>query len=353
MFPDGDYTAIHLHDTVPRIIIAAHERYTKPLIYSAQPVAGRDKGHGNNSTGDWVTAADIGVQRHLTAEFKKIDANVICLGEEGICNAYQSFNHFTRARGHLAVFDPIDGTNLLKSKRNGFATMVAEIRLGKPAAAWLVFPDFRPDCPQQLWQYHAYYGDIKHGLFQQTFDDQGNITTPPRALSPPMTDTHDIYMQVGGFQCDIKKNTLPDLIQAFASADFNLISVTSKNALINGAAGTAALDGVNLLKGHIDGLLISATRLHDYLPIATLASLAGFAVTTLTGQPYLNYNGTQMPPLAGGIAILQPQHQNIILPLLAEHLFAGRPLDQVLRVERETPNAYDPEFYRHHPQLRL
>ncbi|GAA2488197.1 inositol monophosphatase family protein [Winogradskya humida] len=87
--------------------------------------------------GDLVTIADQESERALTAGLTALLPGSIVVGEEAVA-ADKSVLERVGEQGAVWIVDPVDGTNNFAAGKSPFAVMVALLREGEPAAAWIL-----------------------------------------------------------------------------------------------------------------------------------------------------------------------------------------------------------------------
>ena len=87
--------------------------------------------------GDLVTVADQEAERVLTAGLTALLPGSVVVGEEAVA-ADPSVLDRVRDSGAVWIVDPVDGTNNFAAGKTPFAIMVALLRDGVSAAAWIL-----------------------------------------------------------------------------------------------------------------------------------------------------------------------------------------------------------------------
>lgn len=88
------------------------------------------------SPGDVVTVADRAAEDRLTEGLARLVPGCIVIGEEA-AHADPAILDRLADEGPVFVVDPLDGTANFAAGRPEFAVMVAQLRRGRPVAAWI------------------------------------------------------------------------------------------------------------------------------------------------------------------------------------------------------------------------
>jgi len=89
------------------------------------------------SPGDLVTIADQEAERALTRGLTALLPGSVVVGEEAVAADARVLDRVGDG-GSIWIVDPVDGTNNFAAGKTPFAIMVALVRDGEPAAAWIL-----------------------------------------------------------------------------------------------------------------------------------------------------------------------------------------------------------------------
>lgn len=89
--------------------------------------------------GDLVTIADREAERLLASRLLDVLPGSIVVGEEAVSVDPSLMSHIAQD-GSIWLVDPVDGTSNFAAGREPFAMMVALLRSGQTAAAWILDP---------------------------------------------------------------------------------------------------------------------------------------------------------------------------------------------------------------------
>ncbi|WP_138380039.1 inositol monophosphatase family protein [Luteithermobacter gelatinilyticus] len=98
----------------------------------------QDKSPGESS-GDLVTSADLETEKHLSRRLRARYPSAVIAGEESISRNPELLRQIVQA--DLAfLIDPVDGTKNFVQGNPRFALMMAALKKGEVAAAWIYLP---------------------------------------------------------------------------------------------------------------------------------------------------------------------------------------------------------------------
>ena len=90
--------------------------------------------------GEVVTVADVAAERQITRRLRDLLPGSQVVGEEATAEDPGLLDIFAQEDGWIWIIDPIDGTSNFAAGRPVFALMVALVRRGEAAAAWILDP---------------------------------------------------------------------------------------------------------------------------------------------------------------------------------------------------------------------
>lgn len=90
--------------------------------------------------GEVVTVADVAAEREITGRLRDLLPGSQVVGEEATAEDPGLLDIFARVDDWIWIIDPIDGTANFAAGRPVFALMVALVRRGETAAAWILDP---------------------------------------------------------------------------------------------------------------------------------------------------------------------------------------------------------------------
>jgi fructose-1,6-bisphosphatase/inositol monophosphatase family enzyme len=247
-------------EKVAALIREAAEAEVLPRFRNLASHELQDKG-----TNDPVTAADLGVEKRLTAALPKLLPGSVVVGEEA---AHHDQNILERLSGPdpVWVIDPIDGTQNFANGSDWFCIMVALASGGKTHAGWVYFPT-----KDEMVTAEQGSGAFSNGA---------RLATPPApALKDMKGSVHTKYL------APELKQSVEQGIGCFAS---------------NKQLYCAGLTYVWLARGELHHALFWRTKPWDHSMGALILREAGGRISYLDGEDYLLGDGSRKGIVAVG-----------------------------------------------------